>query len=342
VTTREGRLIGTPEYMSPEQARGVSDIDLRTDLYSLGVVMYEALWGRPPFESENDGDLMVLVMAGNAVPLDQRSTLIHAALSGVVERAMARDREDRFTSAVEMHAALRAAWEVVRGAGPVPTLPMAAGQSSAEEPRLEATLSELVPSAQRNARSATVVGGRDRRVILGATVAASAVLGTALAWMLLVGGPSESNATRYIVVQSNQKGGAPAQPPLIASPKPESALDSGAQVELPAVPVRVGVASKPKPSAADPGRSLARAFERQKAPVVQCLTTRADGLPAEAELAVRIALDATGSVKSASVSPDALAQTPAGKCIAEATLAMQFGAQPAPVTFRVPLTARRN
>jgi hypothetical protein len=75
---------------------------------------------------------------------------------------------------------------------------------------------------------------------------------------------------------------------------------------------------------------------------VQCLTTRADGLPVEAELAVRIAVDETGSVKTASVSPDALAQTAAGKCIAEATRAMRFGAQPTPVTFRVPLTARRN
>jgi serine/threonine-protein kinase len=345
VTTREGRLIGTPEYMSPEQARGVSDIDLRTDLYSLGVVMYEALWGRPPFESENDGDLMVLVMAGNAAALDQRTTLIPGALSEVVERAMSRDREGRFVSALEMHAALRAAWDAARAAGPVPTLPLTTGQSSAHEPHIEATLNELRPSVQRTPRSATVVGGRERRAILGATVAASAVIGTALAWMLLVGGPSEKTAsTRYIVVQGNQtratQGGGVAESPPHAVPAIDAAPDSGPKVELPAVPVRVG--PKVKPTPADPGRALARAFERQKAPVVQCLSARADGLPAEAELAVRIALDEHGAVKSATVSPDVLAQTAAGKCIAQATLAMQFGAQASPVTFRVPLTARRN
>jgi serine/threonine protein kinase len=106
LTTREGLIIGTPEYMSPEQARGVKDIDPRTDLYSMGVIMYEALTGRLPFHSENVGDLIIQVVTGTAPTVHELMPDVPLELSKVVEHAMARKREDRFSSAVEMQAAL--------------------------------------------------------------------------------------------------------------------------------------------------------------------------------------------------------------------------------------------
>lgn len=106
LTTREGLIIGTPEYMSPEQARGVKDIDVRTDLYSMGVIMYEMLTGRLPFHSENVGDLIIQVVTGTAPTVHELMPEVPIELSQVVERAMARKREDRFATAIEFQAAL--------------------------------------------------------------------------------------------------------------------------------------------------------------------------------------------------------------------------------------------
>jgi serine/threonine-protein kinase len=106
LTTREGLIIGTPEYMSPEQARGVKDIDPRTDLYSMGVIMYEALTGRLPFHSENVGDLIIQVVTGTAPTVYELAPEVPLELSQVIEKAMARKREDRFATAIDFQAAL--------------------------------------------------------------------------------------------------------------------------------------------------------------------------------------------------------------------------------------------
>jgi serine/threonine-protein kinase len=106
LTTREGMIIGTPEYMSPEQARGVKDIDPRTDLYSMGVIMYECLTGRLPFHNENVGDLIIQVVTGTAPTVHELMPEVPLELSKVIEHAMARKREERFSSAVEMQSAL--------------------------------------------------------------------------------------------------------------------------------------------------------------------------------------------------------------------------------------------
>jgi serine/threonine protein kinase len=105
--TQEGALIGTPDYMSPEQARGDRDIDLRTDVYSMGVILYETITGRLPFEAERMGDLIRKITSGERPPtVAELRPDLPPELSAVVERAMAPDREARFSDARQMRYAL--------------------------------------------------------------------------------------------------------------------------------------------------------------------------------------------------------------------------------------------
>jgi serine/threonine-protein kinase len=104
--TRSGFVVGTEEYMSPEQASGSADIDGRTDLYSLGVVLYEALAGRPPFSSASAA--AVLDMHQHKPPPELRSLRkdVPKGLAAVVTKALAKPREERWQTAEEMRQAL--------------------------------------------------------------------------------------------------------------------------------------------------------------------------------------------------------------------------------------------
>jgi serine/threonine protein kinase len=103
--TREGIVMGTPEYVSPEQARGRM-ADIRSDFYSLGVVMYEALAGRLPFQADNAADLIVAVLNADAVPLNKLRPELGDELSMLVGRCMARSPDNRFQTTAELRAAI--------------------------------------------------------------------------------------------------------------------------------------------------------------------------------------------------------------------------------------------
>ncbi len=103
--TRTGSFLGTPFYVSPEQARGKST-DWRSDLWSLGIIVFQCLTGRPPFESEALGELMGLILYEELPKLTVRNPALPPALDAWWEKAAARDREHRFQSAKELADAL--------------------------------------------------------------------------------------------------------------------------------------------------------------------------------------------------------------------------------------------
>jgi eukaryotic-like serine/threonine-protein kinase len=100
--TVPGSLMGTVGYMSPEQARG-EEVDHRTDLWSLGVILYEMLAGRRPFEGDTDSHVMVAIMEKPTPGLAQ----IPPGLDKILHRALAKDRARRYQNAEEMYADLR-------------------------------------------------------------------------------------------------------------------------------------------------------------------------------------------------------------------------------------------
>jgi hypothetical protein len=106
--TATGAVIGTAMYMSPEQIRGM-EIDRRTDIYSLGVMLFEMVSGKPPFEADSAMTLMMMHVNDPVPDLRQLRPDLPQALVAVIEKAMAKDRNQRFQTAAEMASALEQA-----------------------------------------------------------------------------------------------------------------------------------------------------------------------------------------------------------------------------------------
>ncbi len=104
--TGEGMQLGTPLYMAPEQVQGQT-VDGRTDVYALGVVLYEALAGRPPYVAETPMAVALMHVRQPPPPLRQHNRAIPEALEQVLLRALAKQPDDRFQTALEFATALR-------------------------------------------------------------------------------------------------------------------------------------------------------------------------------------------------------------------------------------------
>ena len=107
--TATGATMGTIHYASPEQLRSPKGVDHRTDIYALGVILYEMASGTLPFEAESEFELMRLTVEAPPPPLRERAADVPEALEKVVARALAKDPEQRYSSCREMLEALRSA-----------------------------------------------------------------------------------------------------------------------------------------------------------------------------------------------------------------------------------------
>ncbi|MDZ4388111.1 MAG: protein kinase [Gemmatimonadales bacterium] len=126
--TQTGLAIGTPHYMSPEQASGALDIDGRTDIYALGCVLYEMLTGEPPFTGPTAHAVLARSLTEAPRPIEQTRTSLPPQVSAAVMRSIQKTAADRYATGTEMAAALLAAEDNARtGSGAVPVATAARG-----------------------------------------------------------------------------------------------------------------------------------------------------------------------------------------------------------------------
>jgi serine/threonine-protein kinase len=183
VKTRTGTLMGTPVYMSPEQAMGTKEVDHRSDIYSLGVIIFEMICGKPPFFSEGFGELVHLHL--NVPPPSPRSFVpsLPGAVEAVIFKTLAKKPDDRFPSMQALQEALKQVSDgtfAIRGNSSPDfsggTLPTAASMPTpVEMGRLSTTYStngERVAEAKRAPRS----GGKGK-LLAGVLVTAGVVAG---------------------------------------------------------------------------------------------------------------------------------------------------------------------
>lgn len=149
--TQSGQAVGTPHYIAPEQARGLTNVDTRADLYSLGATFYHMLTGRPPFDGTSSAVIMAKHLTEEAPSVCQLNPEVPETWGQVVSKMMAKAPEDRYANPEELIADLEAAHD---------DLPVEAarfrGATSCARPRLGAKR-RLAPNAS-NARSVLAIG----------------------------------------------------------------------------------------------------------------------------------------------------------------------------------------
>jgi eukaryotic-like serine/threonine-protein kinase len=278
--TQSGVTMGTPCYMSLEQAKGAKEVDHRTDIYALGVIMYEMLTGTRPYPGENYNEVLYNLFTTEPARLDSVRSGLPAGLSEVVHRAMAREARNRFDSADALADAL-----VPYAGRPVTPLrsqiDIEVASTAARPARATAkspvslTSMETTPrpvpvtaTPQRRETMNTdavvraVIPGRTRR--LGIALLAAAVLTGPLAyalwWYLSPGWQPAENAARPPLREP--RASAATQPPekALASANPVSALTADAgparEFPMPAIePAPAATAKIPVERAAEPAHA---------------------------------------------------------------------------------------
>jgi serine/threonine-protein kinase len=173
VRTRTGSVMGTPSYMSPEQCRGTREIDHRTDIYALGVILYEMLCGRPPFVSEGFGEMVHLHISQPPPPPRTFNPSIPEDLERLILWCLAKEPDERMQTMADVHAALTGR-------------PTPAARPTAKTARPQTPAPPPTPTTFTQAGAgaiATGVMGRSRGRRTSAIVVAALALGGAALWL---------------------------------------------------------------------------------------------------------------------------------------------------------------
>jgi serine/threonine-protein kinase len=230
--TQAGSLMGTPPYMSPEQCRGVSeDVDHRTDVYAMGIILFEMLCGEPPFMSAGWGDVVLAHLTKPPPSPRTRNASIPESIEVVIMKALAKAPGERFQSATEMRSALRALSSVSTfPPRPTGTMPVASATATKVPTTFRSATGEVGGTLNTIAETPDGVGAKSRRGMIIGGVAAVVAIGVGVA-----------------VATSGSKSASPAAAVAVTAPAPASAAPVAAPPrETPAATqILVRLASEP-------------------------------------------------------------------------------------------------
>ncbi len=238
--TTEGSVMGTPYYMSPEQVLASPSLDARTDVYSLGVILYECACGERPYDAQSVEHLAVLIHEGKATPLDVRRPGLPAAFCAAVHKAMAVDRQARFSTARELAEAVAPLRTPAAGARvvswsdpPVRVVIRSSGPPPGETPSHLAHLAGAVTTS-----SGTATGLADTKATDPSPAGARRTSGWR--WVAAAGALAAAVGTGTVVLSSS-RGAAPSPASIGSDPEatPRSAWVAPSASASPALPTAV-------------------------------------------------------------------------------------------------------
>jgi serine/threonine-protein kinase len=256
--TVDGGMLGTPYYMSPEQVDGEKDIDARSDIWALGVILYQCLSGTMPTHGENLGQVFKIITRGTIAPLASLAPDLPAEVSILVSRMMTRDRSERPQSMQEVAAILGPLANLPVDRFSEPRRPVTAESDPLQVSPSVASIDDAPLATRTHAGVARSVPPRRRSAPIVA--AASLVFAGAVAAGWLVGPRGRAKATQQTAVALEiEPVAVPAAsvssdpPPSRASSAPPQRLD--APPKTPPAPLTSGLAA---PSPASPSRPRPR------------------------------------------------------------------------------------
>jgi serine/threonine protein kinase len=265
--TQDGAVLGSPGYFSPEQARGETDIDLRTDIWSICVVLYELVTGELPFSGANYNALLMSILKETPKPLSAHG-YGDDALWRIVQRGLTRDRNKRWASVWELGRALagwlrdqgvtvdvtsraiQEVWLDPHSASEQAPSPLGFGAEGARRRVLSTIKHRVADTLQGETISTLILHHRVPTKVLGWSAAAVG-LGVIL-WSLL---PHDDHAAHPAAPPAGQELAAPAAAP---APAPLSATVAGAAAAGASSPMRP---SAPTPTA--PALGASRTLDRK-------------------------------------------------------------------------------